>query len=177
LYHSSAILLPDGSVFIAGSNPNPDVETDHIYPTEYRTEKFYPWYYNLARPQPTDLPSQLGYGGNYFNVGLSGASLLGLSKGVAVTRARAVIIRPGFSTHGVNMGQRYLQLNSTASANSDNSITMYISQVPPNPALFPPGSALLYIVVDDVPSVGKQVMVGNGIGTQAKNPAQRLPGP
>lgn len=25
LYHSSATLLPDGSVFVSGSNPNPDV--------------------------------------------------------------------------------------------------------------------------------------------------------
>ena len=66
--------------------------------------------------------------------------------------------------------------NSTASPNSDNSITMHISQVPPNPALFAPGPAFLYILVNDVPSIGKQVMIGNGIGTQTKNPVQRLPG-
>src|SRR5258708_100703 len=80
------------------------------FPTEYRTEKFYPWYYNLLHPQPTGLPSHLGYGGNYFNVGLSGVSLLGLSKNVAVRSVRAVIIQTGFSTHGINMGQHYLQL-------------------------------------------------------------------
>jgi len=66
--------------------------------------------------------------------------------------------------------------NSTASPNSDNSITIHISQVPPNSALFAPGPALLYIVVNDVPSIGTQVMIGNGIGTQTKNPVQRLPG-
>jgi Domain of unknown function (DUF1929) len=73
-------------------------------------EKFYPWYYNHPRPQRTGLPSNLGYGGNYFNVGLSETSSLGLSKDVAVGSVRAVIIRTGFSTHGINMGQRYLQL-------------------------------------------------------------------
>ncbi len=53
---------------------------------------------------------------------------------------------------------------------------MHISQVPPNPALFAPRPAFLYIVVNDVPSIGKQVMIGHGIGTRTKNPAQRLPG-
>ncbi len=115
-------------------------------------------------------------------MGLSGASLLGLLKDVAVRSVRAVIIRTGFSTHWINMGQRYLffsfgvDRNSTASSNSDNSITMHISQVPPNPALFAPRPAFLYIVVNDVPSIGKQVMIGHGIGTRTKNPAQRLPG-
>ena len=108
---------------------------------------------------------------------------------------KAVIIRTGFSTHGMNMGQRYLQLfvvnhssnhargaiilyfyrNSTASSNHDDSITIHISQVPPNPALFAPGPAFLYIVVNGVPSIGEQVMIGNGIGTQTKNPVQSLP--
>ena len=99
-----------GSVFIAGSNPNPDVDITATFPSEYRTEKFYPWYYNHPRPQPTGLPSNLGYGGNYFDVRLSGASLSGLSKEAAAGSANAVIIRTGFSTHGINMGQRYLQL-------------------------------------------------------------------
>ncbi|KAF8334887.1 glyoxal oxidase N-terminus-domain-containing protein [Cantharellus anzutake] len=177
LYHSSAILLPDGSVFIAGSNPNNDVQT-RLYPTEYRTEKFFPWYYNLVRPEPIGtIPGQLSYGGNYFTIQLNGSSLQGLTPSVAATSSRVIIIRTGFSTHGLNMGQRYLELNSTATPTSNDSISLFISQVPPNPALFAPGSAFLHVVVNGVPSIGRQVMIGNGIGSQPTLPVQRLPGP
>ena len=35
MYHSVALLLPDASVLIAGSNPNIDVELSAPYPTTY----------------------------------------------------------------------------------------------------------------------------------------------
>ena len=35
LYHSTATLTPNGSVLVAGSNPNDNVQT-RKYPTEYR---------------------------------------------------------------------------------------------------------------------------------------------
>jgi len=41
LYHSSATLLPDSSVLIAGSNPNPDF-TKKKWKTEYAVERWYP---------------------------------------------------------------------------------------------------------------------------------------
>ncbi|KAF8995662.1 copper radical oxidase [Cyathus striatus] len=54
LYHSSAILLPDASVLIAGSNPNVDVNTSTVYPTTYQAEIFYPPYFNAStRPSPS----------------------------------------------------------------------------------------------------------------------------
>ncbi|KAI0284646.1 glyoxal oxidase N-terminus-domain-containing protein [Russula aff. rugulosa BPL654] len=53
LYHSSALLLPDGSVMIAGSNPNIDVNLTTIYPTTYTAEYFYPPYFSAkTRPVP-----------------------------------------------------------------------------------------------------------------------------
>lgn len=39
MYHSTATLLPDGRVMIAGSNPNADV-SNLKYATEYRIEYF-----------------------------------------------------------------------------------------------------------------------------------------
>lgn len=42
------------------------------------------------------------------------------------------------------MGQRYVQLNSTATLNSDGTGTLHVSQVPPNAAILAPGPA--YIV-------------------------------
>lgn len=42
---------------------------------------------------------------------------------------------------------------------------------PPNAAVFQPGPALMFVVVDGVPSIGQQIMVGSGeIGTQPTAP-------
>jgi hypothetical protein len=60
---SSALLLPDGSVLIAGSNPNVDVNLTAIFPTTYMSEIHYPKYYPANRPVPTGIPSTLTYGG------------------------------------------------------------------------------------------------------------------
>ena len=116
LYHSSATLLPDGnfctfscplasplhgmligSVFVSGSNPNPDYTVDVEYPTEYRTELFYPSYFNQRRPQPQGIPAQYSYGGPSFSISLSSEDLFGDVENVKT--AQVVILRYGFSTH------------------------------------------------------------------------------
>ena len=84
---------------VSGSNPNPDytVGPDVKYPTEYRTELFYPSYYNERRPQPNGMLAAYTYGGPYFNVFLDAEDLSNdLSN---VNQTKVVIIRPGFSTH------------------------------------------------------------------------------
>ncbi|KAI0043163.1 copper radical oxidase [Auriscalpium vulgare] len=177
MYHSSAILLPDGSVFVAGSNPNYDYNVaDNIpYKTEYRVEKFFPSYFNQWRPEPQGLPANLGYGGNSFDVGLPA---LGDMVGDVhnIKTAKAVVMRTGFSTHGQNMGQRMVELQVAYTMNENGSAILHCSQLPPNPAVFPPGPALLFIVVGDVPSVGKQIMVGSGkIGAQPVSDPAPLP--
>ncbi|KAI0775795.1 DUF1929-domain-containing protein [Trametes elegans] len=176
MYHSSATLLPDGSVLVSGSNPHADYAVDNVkFPTEYRVEYFYPSYYNQRRPQPQGLLDQLTYGGPYFNVSLTADDLGGDANNVK--EASVILLRTGFSTHTMNMGQRMLQLNSTYTGNADGSAVLHVSQIPPNPALFAPGPALLFVVVNGVPSVGTQVMVGSGqIGAQqTKNPADLPP--
>ena len=128
MYHSSAVVLPDGTMFdkslrlhyssftvagsvmVSGSNPNPDytVGPDVEYPTEYRTELFYPSYYNERRPQPNGLLATYTYGGPYFNIFLDAEDLSNdLSN---VNRTKVVIIRPGFSTHCM-VGCRHASLH------------------------------------------------------------------
>ncbi|TDL21722.1 glyoxal oxidase [Rickenella mellea] len=174
LYHSTAILLTDGSVLVAGSNPNADYTTGVPFPTEFRVERFYPTYYNTRRPQPQGLLASYAYGGPYFNVTLSKDDLFG---NVAnVQNASVVIIRPGFSTHAMNMGQRYVQLDSTYTGNQDGSAVLHVSQVPPNPAILAPGPAFVFVVVNGVPSIGQQVMIGSGqIEKQQTTPSVPLP--
>ncbi|KAJ7497677.1 glyoxal oxidase [Mycena latifolia] len=177
MYHSSATLLPDGSVLVAGSNPNTDYNVGPTikYPTEYRLERFYPLYYNARRPQPVGLLSQLSYGGPSFDVTLSSEDLGGDAHNAANTSV--VLIRTGFSTHGMNMGQRFVQLDATYTAYAaNNTATLHVSQLPPNPAILAPGPALLFVVVGGVPSVGVQVMVGSGkIEKQTVLPIGDLP--
>lgn len=176
MYHSSATLLPDGSVFVSGSNPNPDytVGPTVTYPSEYRTEILYPLYYNQRRPQPQGLLAQYTYGGPYFNVQLNSNDFFGNVQNVQNTSV--VIIRTGFSTHAMNMGQRFVQLNSTYTAyRQNNTATLHVSQLPPNPAILAPGPAYIFVVVNGVPSIGLPIMVGSGqLGTQNILPVAEL---
>jgi hypothetical protein len=176
MYHSGALLLPDGSVFISGCNPNPDytVGPDVTYPWQDTTEIFFPWYYNQHRPEPQGLPANLTYGGGYFNVSLT---LNDLDNNASnINNTNAVVIRTGYSTHAFNMGQRVLKLRTSYNVASDGTVTLYVSQMPSNPNIFAPGPAMLFITVNGVPSIGQWVMVGSGsIGTQPNQTDAALP--
>jgi len=76
------------------------------------------------------------------------------------------------------MGQRYVELESTYVATPDNNIFLRVAQMPPNPAIMAPGPALLFVVVNGVPSVGLQVMIGSGkLGRQQLFAIEPLPDP
>jgi hypothetical protein len=154
LYHSTATLLPDSSILIAGSNPNPDVTTSDKFNTEYRVERWYPDYYDETRPSGDGLPLSIGYGGAGFTLTMNSAS--------DAQNTKVVIMRTGFSTHGWAMGQRSLELRTSVSGNK-----VQVAAMPANPALFAPGTALAFVVVNGVPSIGRFITVGNGqIGPQ-----------
>ena len=161
MYHSTATLLPDGSVFVAGSSPHPDVVLTGPYPTEYRIERFYPWYFNKPRPFPQGWPTSLTYGGNSFDLTLTSDDLNGDGAG-ALEQTTVMLIRTGYATHAINFGQRALQLDNTYTLNDDGSAVLHVSQIPPNPSMFAPGPAWLFCVVNGVPSIGVEVVVGSG---------------
>jgi hypothetical protein len=176
LYHSSAMLLPDASVMIAGSNPNIDVNLSTIYPTTYKAEIFYPPYFSATtRPQPSGVPKTISYGGSSFDVTVPASSYSG-SANDAAANTTVVLHRGGFTTHGMNMGQRHLQLNNSYTVNNDGSITLHVAQAPPNPAILTPGPALFFVVINGIPSNGTMVIIGSGqIGTQPTSTASLLP--
>ena len=166
-----------GSVMVSGSNPNPDytVGPNVKYPTEYRTELFFPSYYNQRRPQPRGLLAKYSYGGPPFDISLDAKDLFNDISNV--DSAKVVIIRTGFSTHSMNMGQRYVELETSYTAFAENStVVLHVSQLPPNPAIIAPGPAFIFVVVKGVPSVGVQVMLGSGkLGRQPILPSPELP--
>lgn len=178
LYHSSAILLPDASVLIAGSNPNVDVNTSTVFPTTYQAEIFYPSYFSAAtRPQPQGVPTSLTYGGQYFNISVPSSSYSG-SANDAASNSSVWLMRPGFTTHAMNMGQRAVQLNTSYTVNSDGSFVLHVSQPPPNPNLLQPGPVFIFTTVKGIPSNGTLAIVGNGqIGTQPTQDPVPLPNP
>ncbi|PWN50083.1 putative glyoxaloxidase 3 [Violaceomyces palustris] len=164
MYHSTAVLLDDGSILTAGSNPNSDVTWSNpagYTNTEYHVERFYPTWYNQPRPTQPNV-SELGYGGGYFEIVLSSQDLGGSLE--AIKSAKMTVVRSGFATHGVNFGQRFLELNSTYTVNQDGSVggTLHVSNMPPNPNIFQPGPAMLFLVVNGIPSKGRHIMVGTG---------------
>ncbi|SCZ95857.1 BZ3500_MvSof-1268-A1-R1_Chr8-1g09842 [Microbotryum saponariae] len=149
LYHSSATLVPDGSIFIAGSNPNGKVET-RTYGTRYNTEFLRPPYMSRSRPTFSGQPKKIQYKSKYtFSYKVPSGT----------KKIRAVIIDIGYSTHGVHMNQRWVELKVIST--DDGKITI---QGPQGPTYYPPGYAWLWILADDVPSKGKRVMIGKGQG-------------
>jgi len=176
MYHSTALLLPDGSVMIAGSNPNPDVNTATTYPTTYTAEYLYPPYMGAkVRPAPQNIPTTLSYGGKAFDITIPPSSYTGNANDAA-GNTTIWLIRQGFTTHAMNMGQRSMQLNNTYTVQSDGTIIVHTAQPPPNPNLFQPGPGFLFVTIGGVPSNGSFVTVGSGqIGTQPTAAASVLP--
>jgi hypothetical protein len=151
MYHSTAILLPDSSILISGSNPNKDFTTEQ-WRTRTDVERWFPWYYNNVRPTWNNTPTSITYGGAGFDVSLQATDL------AAVQSAKVVLIRPGFNTHAIGFGQRMIQLNSTYTLDQQkNTATLHVSQIPgaSGPRLFQPGPAMIFLVVGGVPSEGK----------------------
>lgn len=129
-YHSTALLLPDGRVWVAGSSKNAD-QGDPSIVGELRIEVFKPDYdANPSRPQLSDVPASTGYG-QTFDVTISTTAEI---RRVAITRCGSV-------THAFDGDQRYVGLTFTLL--EDNRLRV-IS--PPNSRIAPPGYYLLWIV-------------------------------
>jgi hypothetical protein len=173
MYHSTAILLPDSSILIGGSNPNADF-TNNQWRSRTDVEKWFPWYYNEVRPILSNPPTTLSYGGETFDI-----SLGNITDEASVASAQLVVIRGGFNTHAIGFGQKFLQLESSYTIDmNSNSATLHVSQLPgnPGPTLFQPGPAMVFLVINGVPSEGEFVMVGSGqLGTQPTTTNAVLP--
>jgi len=93
-----------------------------------------------------------------------------------VKNTTVVVIRTGFSTHAMNMGQRFVQLDNSYTVTDKGDITLHVSQLPPNPAIIAPGPAMLFVVCKGVPSIGQFVMLGTGqLGIPPTSTPQVLP--
>ncbi|KAG8688114.1 hypothetical protein FRC09_013100 [Ceratobasidium sp. 395] len=148
LYHSVATLTPEGSIMIAGSNPNLD-RSNVRYDTEYRVEWLRPDYMNAPRPRYSRLPDRILFG-KTFQLEVE------LPKGTREVKVSLMDL--GFVTHNVHMNSRLVQLESSL-AEDGRSLTIH---APPSGLVYPPGPGWIYVLADGIPSTGRKVMVGDG---------------
>lgn len=131
VYHSTAQLLPDGSVMATGAQPNLEV---------YR-----PWYFFQPRPVLAGAPDVVPRGVPFEVASPDAASL-----------ARAVLLRVGGDTHNLNTDQRLVPLALAAPEKAG----VRAATVPANPAVAPPGMYLLFVLdAEGRPSEGRFVRV------------------
>ena len=136
MYHSTALLLPDGRVLSAGQSSGTYENTGEIFSP--------PYLFKGARPVITNAPATLGYRAAFTVTSPQAASI-----------ARLVLIKPGAVTHSCDFDQRYVQCTFTASGTTLSAVA------PPSANSAPPGWYLLFLVsTAGVPSVASWVHVG-----------------
>jgi FtsP/CotA-like multicopper oxidase with cupredoxin domain len=121
-YHSSNILLADGSVLMGGDPAGPGAPTPH--------ERYLPWYFSKVRPVIDSAPTGVAWGETFTIDTAQGNDI-----------EEVLFLRPGAVTHGFNMSQRYVELAIT-----DNHATNVEVVAPPDGFIAPPGYYLLFIV-------------------------------
>ncbi|KAG6487296.1 hypothetical protein ZIOFF_055882 [Zingiber officinale] len=166
MYHSTSAVLPDATVLVAGSNPNPSYNYTAKYPTEFRVERFEPPYLDPAlavhRPKisegstPASVSYQQGFSVQF--------ELQGGESGVEAADVKVTMYAQPFTTHGYSMGQRLLvlwvaELTSAGEGRWQVSVT-----APSSGAVAPPGYYLTFVVYRGVPSEGVWIQVGGAAG-------------
>jgi hypothetical protein len=145
LYHSTALLLPDGRVVTAGGNPEggAHVKWDQDPEEEMRLEIYSPPYlFRGPRPSITAVLEQWNYG-----------QAVKISSPDAGTLRWAHLIRNCITTHSFDGSQRLVDLPITAQANGVVNVT-----VTNNRNIAPPGWYMLFLVTGaGVPSVARWV--------------------
>jgi hypothetical protein len=145
-YHHTALLLPDGSVFVGGD------QGEGSDPNETTAEIYYPWYFTApSRPSLTSAPAQAAYG-EEITLGTPNTNI-----------SRVVLIRAGSTTHGLNTDQRAVELSFRAGTGS------VIATTPATPNAAPPGYYMVFLVnSSNVPSASRFVRLS---GTAATLPS------
>ncbi|HYP29410.1 MAG TPA: galactose oxidase-like domain-containing protein [Blastocatellia bacterium] len=141
LYHSTALLLPDGRVLSAGGGvpAAPEGDSDHLDAQIYSP----PYLFRGARPQITSAPPGVGYG-ERFTIRTPDRRDIG----------SVVMVRLSSVTHAINMEQRIVRLTFS------NVKAGLRTVAPSSRSLCPPGFYMLFILSrEGVPSVAKMIQI------------------
>ena len=160
MYHSNALLLPDGTVAVVGGNPTQGAYEPHI-------EIYSPAYlFNVdgraaTRPSIASAPATVTYG-----------STFQVQTAEAADIASVVLMRPGAPTHAFDMDQRLVRVSYSVGSGVLNVIA------PPNGSVAPPGYYMLFVLNSaGVPSVARFVQLTANFSLSATPASQTvLPG-
>ena len=163
LYHSVALLLLDGTVMVAGSNPVeqpllkpvPGQTPSEDYVTEFRVEIYTPSYLQGAnagrRPTKVALSSKsLTANGSKFTISFTAP--------IGAKAVKVALYHGGFVTHSLHMNHRMAFLDNAGFVAGKTGQKLTVT-MPPNANVAPPGPYVVYVVVDGVPAVGQFVSV------------------
>lgn len=155
LYHSTANLLADGRVLLAGSNTHQFYTYNGQYPTELRVEAFSPPYlgagFNGVRPAIQGYPKFIKYK-QVFVMTFTVGKRVG---GVEVNMNSAPYV-----THSFAQGQRQMKLKTSVPAKAGNAWSVQVTAVPGN-TIAPPAYYLLFVLQNGIPSKGVWVKQNN----------------
>jgi galactose oxidase-like protein/Kelch motif protein len=141
VYHSTALLLPDGRVLEAGSGRfgGTGAGADRLDAEIYSP----PYLFNGVRPAITSVPVAIGYGSTFSVITPDAAQIAAVS-----------LVRLGAVTHHFNSDQRFVSLDFQPLGGS-LSVT-----APLNANLAPPGYYMLFILnANGVPSIAPLVQL------------------
>ena len=145
VYHSTALLLPDGRVASLGGNPEQGIYEQHI-------EIYSPSYLytsngaSAPRPTMTGVPAQIAY-----------AAAFEVTTAAPGAIQEAVLMRPGAATHAFDMEQRLVEIEIAAVLDGKLRLVG-----PPNANIAPPGYYMLFLIDSaGVPSVATFVRLGS----------------
>ena len=142
LYHSEALLMPDGRIMMAGGGRFTSAVT---LPTDRFSAEFYspPYLFKGARPTVTSAPNAVTYGQSFVVQTPDAAQIASVS-----------LIRLGSATHAHDLSSHYVPLSFTQTAGGLQ------LQAPASGNLAEPGYYMLFIVnTNGVPSVAPIINV------------------
>ncbi|MGH6838078.1 MAG: galactose oxidase-like domain-containing protein [Methylocella sp.] len=151
LYHSTTLLLPDGSVLTAGGGAPGPVN-------ELNAEIYYPPYLYLkdGSGNPAPRPQIISAPSVSTPLILNQTFLVTVGANDTVSKVR--LIRVGADTHAFNAEQRLLPLLFTQSG------TQVTATLPPSPQLLPPGYYMLFVINSSgVPAVAPIISIGSSL--------------
>ncbi len=145
LYHSTALLLPDASVLVAGGGAGGNAPLKNTNAEIYYPPYLYDANGNWAsRPDIQSAPSFIQIGGSF-----------DLTIGDSASAARVVLVKSGSVSHSFNMDQRFIE---AVYQQNGNRLTV---QAPSRSTDAPPGFYLIFVLNSaGTPSIARIARIG-----------------
>ncbi|KAG0608718.1 hypothetical protein M758_8G126700 [Ceratodon purpureus] len=146
VYHSTANLLSDGRILVAGSNTHEFYTFKGPFPTELRVEAYSPAYLDRGsdniRPKRVSAPGNIRYR-RTFTVQFTVEKVQG--------KLEANLLSAPFVTHSCSMGQRMLKLQLSKPVVGAGGVSSVVVAAPTSNRVAPASFYMLFVVQEGVP--------------------------